>query len=951
MALLLFAATLAVMTVGFPTGQAMDTDYLPQKALLPAVHWNHDMSELQHLVPVNSHKLYYTADGVADPTLEHSFAHLDTAMAQPAVILDHSSKIDSVRCQEHDLKIVFTDQEAFAFAQKAWASEKDFLLATFTDGCGVSTEQRTFWLVDHFMPGPCDRCIKAIVDHEVPIEDAVHGADIVWGTYTPLEKPDKVRTIRRNALLRRQAGNVDQTAGECGSAPSELVDGLPTAECNSSTFDRDLDDEIGYLSFDEDKYSENLERFVPGLDDFSPDGNQGFGVLQNETAAGLDRRQIAGSYFGDRVRNALTDGFNTASAKLSQISAAVVEGARTVATKVANALTLSPEVRLNITLDDVSPKPDRLRSSPFGDALLLLEGTVNSKDLIAIANVVRPLVTGSSGESAGGGGPSSSGASASGGGPSSSDASAGGGVPSIGESAGGEVTASGKLALYCVDCGVGGQLQLGGSAKWSLAKGLERGNISVNGDINTNVNLGIDAEVKVNGKYQFPIGVVALTGFSVPGVIIVGPALSLAVVTKFQITLAGQILTGVAVNISNFSAYVDLVEESNSKFASSVPVATYVFNAASQFSATLSLELPIGLGVGIWIPPLKNFKKAVSIKEVPGFEGTLNYTSKATDSGQETDTDEDANEDEEVDEDVQTNDDIATDEITKDNCTNSIGYNFKFINTVSLKAFKEFTLKRDTKDLIDGCIRFGNTNSTNQTLLDSSESERKSKRQEPADVELLDYIESIDRNADPANDTLFQIINATAFASLDSTTRTTNGSQVPFAPDADLLRIQDLSGNNELVAHPDGNLYYTSLGGGSLFASVSGFIEGDASGRYFHYYPNAMTTYNVSRLRLSNEDQIPLTAQLIGLTPANYSQDGSDPSIYLAADTNDGVFFPITCDIQGQDSKVFLATDITQGIATLKEEDLRYTVTGGVVKDCYFLAWVAPNGTAEATSG
>ncbi|KAL9636798.1 MAG: hypothetical protein Q9204_002117 [Flavoplaca sp. TL-2023a] len=941
------------MTVGLPTGQAVDPDSLPQKALLPAVHWNHDMSELQHLVPVNSHKLYYTADGVADPTLEHSFAHLDTAMAQPAVILDHSSKIESVRCQEHDLKIVFTDQEAFAFAQKAWASEKDFLLATFTDGCGVSTEQRTFWLVDHFVPGPCDRCIKAIVDHEVPIEDALHGADIVWGTYTPLEKPDKVRTIRRNALLRRQAGNVDQTAGECSSAPSTLVDGLPTAECNSSTFDQDLDNKIGYLSFDEDKYSESLESFVPGLDDFSPDGNQGFGVLQNETAAGLDRRQFAGRYFGDRVRNALTGAFNTATAKLSQISAAVVEGARSVATRVANASTLSPEVRLNITLDDVSPNPDRLISSPFGDALFL--GTVTSDGLLAIANVVRPLVTGSSGESAGGGGPSnsgasaggstpgSSGASASGGRPSSSGASAGGDVPSSsGESAGGggTATASGRLTLYCVDCGVGGQLQLGGSAKWSLAEGLERGNISVNGNINTNVNLGIDAAVNLNGKYEFPIGVVPLTGFSVPGVIIVGPALSLAVVTELEITLAGQILTGFGLNISNFSAYVDLVEESNSKFASSVPLTTSAFNAAAQFSATLSLKLPITIGVGIWIPPLKNFKKTVSINEVPGFEGTLNYTSEATDSGQETDADEDANEDEEVDEVVETNEDIATDEVGKDNCTNSIGYNFKFVNTVSvdLFGFKEFELTRYNKTFIDGCIRFGNTTSTNQTLIDPSESERKSKRQEPADL-------------DPNNDTLFQIANATAFESLDSTTRTTNGSQVPFAPDADLLSIGDLSGNNALVADPDGNLYYTSIGGGSLFASVSDVVEGDASGRYFHYYANSMTTYNVSRIRLSEEDQIPLTAQLIGFAPVDYSQDGSDPSIYLAVDTNDGVFFPITCDIQGQKSKVFLATDITQGIAMLKEEELQYTVTGGVVEDCYFLAWAAPNGTAEATSG
>ena len=183
---------------------------------------------------------------------------------------------------------------------------------------------------------------------------------------------------------------------------------------------------------------------------------------------------------------------------------------------------------------------------------------------------------------------------------------------------------------------------------------------------------------------------------------------------------------------------------------------------------------------------------------------------------------------------------------------------------------------------------------------------------------------------------------------MDSITRTTNGSQVPFAPDTDYLTIHDLSGNNELVADLDGNIYYAAPGNGTLFASVSGFVEGDASGRFFHYYTDAMTTYNVSRLRLSNEAHIPITAEFVGLAPVNYDEQSSTPDVYVAMDTNDGVFFPVTCDIQDQESKAFVVTEIAQGIARLKEENLRYTVTGGVVQDCYFLPWAAPNGSADA---
>ena len=49
----------------------------------------------------------------------------------------------------------------------------------------------------------------------------------------------------------------------------------------------------------------------------------------------------------------------------------------------------------------------------------------------------------------------------------------------------------------------------------------------------------------------------------------------------------------------------------------------------------------------------------------------------------------------------------------------------------------------------------------------------------------------------------------------------------------------------------------------------------------------------------------------------------------------------ITCDIEGEDSKRFLANDPDEGILKLKEEKLRYTLTGGKVTECYYLPWAA----------
>ena len=181
-------------------------------------------------------------------------------------------------------------------------------------------------------------------------------------------------------------------------------------------------------------------------------------------------------------------------------------------------------------------------------------------------------------------------------------------------------------------------MQLGGSARWTITDGLQRANISVNGNIIAALSLGIDAEVKVHQVFDYPITAVGIPGFSVLGIIIVGPSLSLAAIAELNVSLAGQVLAGVELEIANFAATVDFVNGSNSKSVNLVPTLTPVFNATAQFSATLALGLPLSLGVGIQIPPIK-FKKTASINEAPNFEASMNYTASTTDVGVNGNTD------------------------------------------------------------------------------------------------------------------------------------------------------------------------------------------------------------------------------------------------------------------------------------------------------------------------
>lgn len=87
---------------------------------------------------------------------------------------------------------------------------------------------------------------------------------------------------------------------------------------------------------------------------------------------------------------------------------------------------------------------------------------------------------------------------------------------------------------------------------------------------------------------------------------------------------------------------------------------------------------------------------------------------------------------------------------------------------------------------------------------------------------------------------------------------------------------------------------------------------------------------------------IPKDADFVALVPADYNDDKATPDIYAGFDTTGGMFFTISCDIEDQASKVFLVADPVEGAKTLMDPKLRWTVTGGVVQDCYYLPWVRP---------
>lgn len=170
-----------------------------------------------------------------------------------------------------------------------------------------------------------------------------------------------------------------------------------------------------------------------------------------------------------------------------------------------------------------------------------------------------------------------------------------------------------------------------------------------------------------------------------------------------------------------------------------------------------------------------------------------------------------------------------------------------------------------------------------------------------------------------------------------STATPGSGSTELSVPLTGWSALSTLNGTGKLAAADDGNLYLSggSIAGaplpGTKFYSEKSVAFKDEQNRMFHYYPDTMSAYGVSRLRLSKILETPLTAQLITLVPV----DTPSGIAYLAADTARNNYYLTTCTAPNWiGEKVFLVKDLKSGLGKLLSGEVQWIVTGNNVTDC-----------------
>ncbi|CAD0026780.1 unnamed protein product [Aureobasidium pullulans] len=159
--------------------------------------------------------------------------------------------------------------------------------------------------------------------------------------------------------------------------------------------------------------------------------------------------------------------------------------------------------------------------------------------------------------------------------------------------------------------------------------------------------------------------------------------------------------------------------------------------------------------------------------------------------------------------------------------------------------------------------------------------------------------------------------------------------------DNDLINVQ-----KTLIVVPstNGNLYAATYSeeliqtNGALFGNYDNAIFGDDSGRILHFHPDEMKVYGASRLRLSDEDSIPKTADFITMILEDVEDNGS---AYFAADTYGNLYNIVMCNFANDAvSKLFVVNGQDGLDALTSNPNVKFTVTGAPVQDCYPLALI-----------
>ncbi|KAK2590183.1 hypothetical protein QQS21_012134 [Conoideocrella luteorostrata] len=467
------------------------------------------------------------------------------------------------------------------------------------------------------------------------------------------------------------------------------------------------------------------------------------------------------------------------------------------------------------------------------------------------------------------------------------------------------------LRVYCVGCGVSGHARVAGRARWSPFRGLEEGRVELNVNIKFVLKLGIEARHTLKHDFSSELFSYGLPGLSY-GIITIGPYVSVGARVGFDATAKGKILAGAEMGLQDALVVIDIVDPSQNRRSGWKPYFKPVFEADGELTLSAEMGLPVGIKCGLKI---LRWEKAVGIIDEPSVKGSAQTAGQValTDSGKVT-----------------------------------AGFKGNCIGIMTQLSWRHRLWAGITDRLGDPMLDTGDRAVFRKCIGETIPAPQRNRTSGmPSHIMKIPKKKVQQRRtvAGPEN----ALSDSTGLSRLryDMATAPTelynNSNNSNNTLSHRLSQLLNPTASAKVVSCANGNLYVVrndNRDNENCFelwhTTRHSEVVYDVVQRSLHYYSDTMSKLGVSRLRASNEDEVPRTSVPVAFVPPR-NPKGQD--LYVAVNHAQEVFYPIVCDYGDRGaSKVFVAKDPIQGVEVLQRKDVVYSVTGGAVSKCRILA-------------
>lgn len=156
------------------------------------------------------------------------------------------------------------------------------------------------------------------------------------------------------------------------------------------------------------------------------------------------------------------------------------------------------------------------------------------------------------------------------------------------------------ISVYCVECAFTGSIRVVGKLTASLLLGITAASVTTSGPLHLGFNVAVIASYEDKLTYEKEVAKVALSPFTIPGVVTVGPELTFGVGFETGFEAAGGILAGIEVDWNAINIVTDLKNPLSSSLSGFSPSSvTKTLTVSGKVAVTGEVFVSVGLEFGI----------------------------------------------------------------------------------------------------------------------------------------------------------------------------------------------------------------------------------------------------------------------------------------------------------------------------------------------------------------